>query len=262
MIVLAVVQGITEFLPISSSAHLNLVHLLSDWRDQGALMDAAIHAGSLVAVIIYFWRDVVMLTGGALDLARGRMTPPARLLLYLVLASVPVFIAGFVLLSSHAIDMVRTLGVIATANLIFAALLYHADRTPGKERLGEVSLGEAMMVGLAQMLALVPGVSRSGVTMTAARYLGISRTEAARFSMLLAIPTILGAGAGAGLEIYRTGDVALADQALIAAVLSFVTALIAIWAMMAWLRRMSFTPFVIYRVALSLILFAIILTRG
>lgn len=256
--VLAIVQGITEFLPISSSGHLNLVHLLTVWSDEGALIDVAIHVGSLFAVMIYFWRDMVMLLGGLFDLARARWTKEARLLAFLIAASVPVFIVGYIVLASGLIDTVRTLGVIAVANLIFAILLYASDRLPAMHGMGHVDLRQALIVGAAQILSLVPGVSRSGITMTAARFLGISRTEAARFSMLLAIPTILGAGAASGYEIYKTGDLVLQQDALLACALSFVTALVSIWGLMAWLKHMSFTPFVVYRIALSAVLFAVL----
>ena len=152
----------------------------------------------------------------------------------------------------------RTIAIIATANLIFAILLYIADRNSGEKPMGEIGLPQAMLIGVMQILSLIPGVSRSGVTMTAARYMGYSRTEAARFSMLLAIPTILGAGAGASLELYKSGNAVLQGEAVVAGGLSFITALVAIWAMMAWLKHMSFTPFVVYRLALSVLLFAVL----
>ena len=258
VVVLAIVQGLTEFLPISSSGHLALVPLLADWADQGPLIDVAVHVGSLLAVTVYMWRDVILLLRGGGDLLRWRASREARLAGLLLIASVPVFVAGFLLLQSGAVGSLRTIGVIAAANLIFALLLYVSDRRPTDRGVDDIGFGRAIAIGLAQALALVPGVSRSGVTMTAARFLGVERTEAARFSMLLAIPTILGAGAGAGYEIYRSGDLVLRETALIAAGLSFVTALLAIWGMMAWLRRMTFTPFVAYRVALSALLFALI----
>ena len=257
--VLALVQGITEFLPISSSAHLNLVHLLTPFPDQGPLVDVAIHLGSLLAVMIYFWRDMLMLLEGALDLVRGRYSAKAKLLVWLVCASIPVFIVGFILLKSGAIDAMRVISVIAVANLVFAVLLYHSDRYANERRMDEMTFGQVMIVGLSQILSLIPGVSRSGITMTAARYLGIERAEAARFSMLLAIPTILGAGAGASLEIYESGNVTLQTDAMLAGVLSFVAALASIWGMMKWLQTMSFTPFVIYRLVLGVALLGFLL---
>lgn len=258
IVILAIVQGITEFLPISSSGHLNLVHLLTALPDEGALIDVAVHIGSLAAVLIYFHRETWSLVAGGIDLLRLRWSARARLAALLMAASVPVFAAGFGLLASGAVDGLRLLWIVATANLVFAALLYLADRFPTGGGVEDIGWGRAILIGLAQICALVPGVSRSGVTMTAARFMGISRTESARFSMLLAIPTILGAGAASAYEIYRSGDVTLQGDALLAAALSFVAALLAIWAMMRWLRTMSFTPFVVYRVALSVVLFAVL----
>lgn len=258
IIVLAIIQGLTEFLPVSSSGHLNLVHLLTIWPDEGPLIDVAVHFGSLVAVLIYFWRETIMLIRGALDLARGRWSGEAKLFSYLALASVPVFIAGALLLYGGWVSDLRTVAVVAVANLVFAILLHFADRCPQRQDMDGIGLSRALVIGLSQILALIPGVSRSGITMTAARFMGITRTEAARFSMLLAIPTILGASAGSGYEIYRSGDIALQQHALLAAVLSFATAFVAIWGMMAWLRRASFTPFVVYRVLLSAALLAVV----
>lgn len=258
VIVLAIIQGITEFLPISSSGHLNLVHLLTVWPDGGPLIDVAVHFGSLLAVLIYFRREVAMLIRGGLDLVRLRWSGEAKLFSLLALASVPVFIVGALLLFNGLVYGLRTVAVVAIANLVFALLLLYADRRPQREGMEGIGLSRALVIGLSQVLSLIPGVSRSGITMTAARFLGITRTEAARFSMLLAIPTILGASAGSGYEIYRSGDIALQQHALLAVALSFAASFIAIWGMMAWLRRASFTPFVIYRIALSAVLLAVL----
>lgn len=258
IVVLAIIQGITEFLPISSSGHLNLVHLLSDWPDQGTLIDVAVHVGSLAAVLVYFRRDVGQLVLGGIDLLRLRWNERSRLAAFLVLASVPVFIAGFIMLASGAVDALRLLWIVATANLVFALLLLVADRYPTAGDVEHIGWRRALFIGTAQILSLIPGVSRSGVTMTAARFMGISRTESARFSMLLAIPTILGAGAASGFQIYRSGDALLQSHALIAAGLSFLAAIVAIWALMRWLRSMTFLPFVVYRVGLSAALFAVL----
>jgi len=258
IIVLAIVQGLTEFLPISSSGHLNLVHLLSVWPDEGPLIDVSVHFGSLIAVLVYFWRETFTLIRGALDLLRLRWGEEARLAAWLALASVPVFIAGAILLYSGAINSLRTIAIVAVANLVFAIVLYFADRAPQREDMARIGLGRALMIGFSQVLALIPGVSRSGITITTARFMGINRFDAARFSMLLAIPTILGASAGSGYEIYRSGDLALQNHAVIAALASFATAYIAIWAMMAWLRKASFAPFVVYRIVLSAVLLAVL----
>lgn len=259
LIALAIIQGITEFLPISSSGHLAMVPLLTDWDDQGPQIDVAIHVGSLVAVIAYFWRDMLMLLGGLGNLLRGRLTAEARLLLMLIAASLPVLGVGYWLESSGYYDGLRTLVVIAWANLGFAVLLWIADSMGLTIRRTEhTSWFDAILIGLAQICALVPGASRSGVTMTMARFLGYERPDAARVSMLLSIPTIMAIGGATAYRLYDTGDLALQEGALMAAGLACITALISIWVMMAILRRATMFIFVAYRVALGLALLGIV----
>ncbi|GGD21346.1 undecaprenyl-diphosphate phosphatase [Pyruvatibacter mobilis] len=252
LIVLAIIQGLTEFLPISSSGHLALVDELTGWADQGVLIDMAIHVGSLFAVLIYFRKDVLELIGGAWMLLRGEMTEAGRLVLYLVGASVPIFVVGFAVVSSGLVDGLRGAATIAWANMVFALLLYWGDRAGGTSRtLREMSWGQALIIGLSQIAAIMPGASRSGVTMTAARFLGFDRKEAARFSMLLAIPTILGAGAATAMELIDSGNTTLQTDAVIAAFLSFLAAWLSIAVFMRLLENISLTPFVIYRVVLG-----------
>lgn len=257
LIVLALIQGITEFLPVSSSGHLALVDEMTGWADQGLLIDVAIHVGSLFAVLIYFRKDVIALAGGALALVAGRVTQAGRLALFLVGASVPIFVVGFLVVRAGYVDGLRGAATIAWANMIFALLLYWGDKAGGTaRRLEDMTWGGALAVGLVQVAAIIPGTSRSGVTMMAARFLGFERRDAARFSMLLAIPTILGAGAAAGMELAASGDVRLQTDAVIAAVLSFAAALASIAVFMKLLERISLTPFVIYRVVLGAALLA------
>lgn len=252
LIALALIQGLTEFLPISSSGHLNLLHLLTAWEDQGPLMDVAVHVGSLFAVLLYFWRDVVDLLVGLFDLVRGKLSEKSRFLLYLIVATLPVIVFGFILLKSGIIHELRTLPVIAWANMIFAVVMLVADRAGALTReMKSTTLRDAMLIGAAQAIALIPGASRSGVTISMARYLGFGRIDAARLSMLLSIPTILGLGAATAYELYGTGDLALQSDALTAAGLSFVSAFISIWFMMALLKRMTLLPFVAYRLILG-----------
>ncbi|MHA7873743.1 MAG: undecaprenyl-diphosphate phosphatase, partial [Hyphococcus sp.] len=193
LIVLAIIQGITEFLPISSSAHLILAPLaVDDWSDQGPLIDIAAHVGSLGAVLLYFRRETGMLARGGLDALQFRQTADRNLFLYIASATIPILALAAVFVYFDIISHLRSPVVIGWVSIIFGVLLWHADRAPSaKDGLGGISFREAMTIGASQMLALVPGVSRSGITMTTARYLGWKRTEAARFSMLLAIPTIL-----------------------------------------------------------------------
>ena len=247
--VLAVVQGVTEFLPISSSGHLILVPRLTGWTDQGLVMDVAVHVGTLAAVLAYFYRDVWSMMVGLLQLAIGRHGGDAQLALNVIIATVPTVIAGAALFASGLVDALRSVAVIGATMLGFGVVLYVADMFGMTiRRLDHMTGGKALLIGLSQVLALIPGTSRAGITVTAARMLGFERREAARFSMLVAMPTILGAGALQAGELWRSGDMVLGYQALVAAALAFVSALIGVAAMMAWLRRASFTPFVIYRV--------------
>ena len=258
LIALAVVQGLTEFLPVSSSGHLNLVHLLTRWQDQGPFMDVAVHVGSLVAVMAYFWREMLQLLGGLGNLLRGRVTPQGRLLLLLILASLPVFAVGYVLLATGLINDLRTLKVIAWANMVFAFVLWASDKAGMTiRRLEHTSVLDALVIGLAQILSLIPGASRAGVTMSAARALGFERVEAARFSMLLSIPTILGAGTATMVKIMESGSFELREGAFLAAGLAAVAALIAIKFMMALLKRTDMFIFVAYRIVLGVVLLAV-----
>ena len=167
ILTLALVQGLTEFLPISSSGHLNLVHLLTDWEDQGPLMDVAVHVGTLFAVIAYMWREIAMLMTGAGHLLRGRPTPQARLLLLLILASLPVFAAGYVMVETGLVYALRTVEVIAWANLIFAFVLWASDAFGLTiRRIEHTTTSDALMIGIAQIVALGPGASRAGVAET------------------------------------------------------------------------------------------------
>lgn len=257
LVILALVQGITEFLPISSSAHLILVPVIAGWPDQGLLMDVAVHVGTLGAVVVYFWRDVWAMLVGLAHLARGRMDEDARLVAYVIVGTLPVIAGGLVL--DHFIpDGIRSIRVIGWTTFGFGIVLYAADRLgPTARRLVDLRLPATLIIGLAQVLALIPGTSRSGITMTAARFLGFARTDAARFSLLLAMPAILGAGTLKGLELSQSGNAALTSAALIATALAFVSALIAIAVMMAWLRRATFAPFVVYRLVLGAALLAL-----
>ncbi|MEQ8195310.1 MAG: undecaprenyl-diphosphate phosphatase [Rhodospirillales bacterium] len=251
IVVLALVQGISEFLPVSSSGHLALVPILTGWPDQGLIVDVAVHVGTLIAVLLYFWRDIVMMIMGLWRFVRGRKDPGARLAGLLVVATIPVVGAGYVL-NDHFPDYLRSLEVIAWTTLGFGILLYIADKLGMTvRRIEHLRIGDAVIIGIAQVLALVPGTSRSGITMTAARIVGMERPDAARFSMLMSIPAILGAGTLKTLELIERGDAQLTSAALTAGGLAFVAALIAIAALMAWLKRASFTPFVIYRILLG-----------
>lgn len=248
------VQGLTEFLPISSSGHLVLTSRVLGWPDQGVIIDIAVHVGTLLAVTIYFWRDVARVMAGSFRLATFRGGPDARLAIMLLIATLPIVLAGF-LARDIVSSSFRDVELIAWATIGFGLLLWGADRLGMTvRRVEHVGAFGAIAIGLAQILALIPGTSRSGITMTAGRFLGMERPEAARFSLLLSIPTIAGAGTLAGMQVWEAGDIQLGYDALIAVGLSFVAGFLSIWAMMRWLQSSGFGPFVIYRVALGILL--------
>ena len=249
--VLAFIQGITEFLPVSSSAHLVLVPKFLDMPDQGLLLDVAVHVGTLGAVMLYLWRDMISMLSGIGQVMRGRNAPGIRLLGFMVLGTLPVIGAGFAM-NSYYPEGIRSIEVIAWATLGFGVLLLITDQIGMTlRRIEHLGFGDVLVIGIAQVLALIPGTSRSGICMTAARVLGMERADAARFSMLLSIPAILGAGTLKGYELWKSGDAALTSDAFVGAGMSFIMALIAIALMMAWLKRASFTPFAIYRIILG-----------
>ncbi len=257
--VIAVLQGLTEFLPISSSGHLRLVPLLTGWPDQGLTIDIAVHVGTLFAVIAYLWRDVLSMLAGLIRIRSGMAHPGVRLIVYLGVATVPVVAAGYAVTEFLGAGWRNSLAVIAWATFGFGLLLHLSDRIGlTLLRVEHLRLSSAFAIGLAQVLALIPGASRAGVTIMAARVLGFERREAARLSMLMSIPTIAAAGAFASRELIESGDIALQANAVLAAGIAFVTALIAIVAMMGWLRRAAFTPFVIYRLLLGAVLLGIV----
>ncbi|TCS61611.1 undecaprenyl-diphosphate phosphatase [Varunaivibrio sulfuroxidans] len=250
--ILSLVQGITEFLPISSSGHLVLVPFVAHWKDQGLIVDVAVHVGTLGAVMLYLWRDIWFMIKGALEMIANRtVTPGGRLAMLVIAATIPVVIFGFAM-NHYYKDGLRSVTVIGWTTLVYGVILYIADKVGlTMRRMEHLRFADAITIGLAQVLALIPGTSRSGITMTAARMLGMERTESARFSMILSVPTIIGAGLLKGLDLYHSGNAALDATVAIAVGLSFVSALVVIVLLMSWLKRATFTPFVIYRIALG-----------
>jgi len=257
-LLLALVQGITEFLPISSSAHLVIPALLLGWEDQGLAFDVAVHVGTLLAVVLYYRRELLQMSVSCAGLLREQpVNEDVRLVLYLALATVPVVIVGF--LADEFIETrLRSLPVIATTTLVFGLLLGLADR---RARSGAparpLAASAALLIGLAQALAPVPGVSRSGITITAGLLLGLDRATAARFAFLLSIPVIAGAGLLKGVQLaQQSGPVnwlLLSVSALVAAV----TAYACISLFLRLLERLGLMPFVYYRIALAGLLYTL-----
>ena len=256
LFMLAVIQGITEFLPISSSGHLILLPGLTGMNDQGLALDVAVHVGTLFAVVAYFWSDVKTALAGTIRLVSGRIdTPGAFLALCLAISTVPVVLLGLILhITGLSIGM-RSVAIIGWTMLLFGLLLYWADKTGGQDRAAERwTLKHAVLMGLAQALALIPGTSRSGVTITAARKLGYDREGAARLSMLMSIPTIIASGALLTGDAMAQANAKIMIEATIAAAFAFFAALAALAVMMRLLKTISFTPYVIYRIILGAVL--------
>ncbi len=259
LILLAIIQGLTEFLPISSSAHLILPSQLGLTPDQGTTIDVAVHVGSLFAVMVYFHKDVRLLIAGMWDAVRLKWTWGSKLFAFLSAATVPILIFGAIITVTGAEDMLRSAELIGWTSIIFGLLLYEADRIALRYKsVEDITWRGALTIGASQILSLLPGTSRSGITMTAGRFLGFERSEAARFSMLLAIPTILAIGGVKGIEVIQSGDSMLQSDVLWSAGLSFVAAYAAIWVFMSLVDRIGLLPFVIYRVVLGLGLLAFV----
>jgi len=259
-LVLGVVQGVTEFLPISSTAHLRIVPALLGWGDAGAAFTAVLQLGSLVAVVGYFLPELLrMLRAAAVALSdRTRPPePPARMLLYLIVGTLPVAIIGVA--AKHAVEGgLRSLWVIATAMIVVAFGLLWVERSARHTRdFDDIGLRDALIIGCAQSLALIPGVSRSGITLLAAMAVGLRRPAAARFSFLLSVPAVLAAGVFELPKVLHGRDVSGGALAI-----GLVAAAVSGYASIAWLLRFLRTrttiPFVIYRIALGLLIFAML----
>lgn len=256
LIILGLIQGITEFLPISSSAHLILVPLLADWQDQGLVIDVAAHFGSLFAVIFYLRKDISRILIAGFDSIKNKevSTQDSRLFWYLAVASLPVLAAGF-LLRDAVSSYLRDPLIIAYASIGFGLMLWYADMKGQRLRqIDSINLRDAILIGLAQALALVPGTSRSGITMTAALILGLDRASAARFSFLMAVPIILAAGSYESLKLIQMNAGVDIVNFIVTVVFSGISAFLAIHFFMKFLDKIGMLPFVIYRVLLGVIL--------
>jgi len=255
---LALIQGLTEFLPVSSSGHLILFSKFTDYEDQGQAIDIALHIGSLIAVVLYFWPTI---KGMIVDLIKNKLLPKfdvanVKLAYFLLVATIPAIVIGGVL-SFFGMEWVRSAKLIGWMLIIYGVILWYADtRFKAEKDLSDMKLCEALTIGFAQCLAFIPGTSRSGVTITVGRILGFNRSEIAKFSMLLSIPSIMAAGVLAIYALLNSGEVAKLAMAYQSVILSFVFSFLAIWGMMKWLQTKTFLPFVIYRIILGTFLLA------
>jgi len=257
LLIIAVVQGVTEFLPISSSGHLILIPHFTDLPDQGPLIDIAVHLGSFLAILLYFFRESLgLVRGGLASVGIGKAPEQKRLFWWIAIGTIPAVLFGLFLKQGGWLDAFRSTTLVAVNLIAYGVLLGIADRIgPRVKRYEDMTLKDAIIVGLAQALALIPGTSRSGVTMTAARFLGYERVEAARFSFLLALPAVAGAGLLAVLDL-ADATAQMQWDALIAGAMTFVTAFATMAFLMRFLKHASMMIFVVYRVALGAALLA------
>jgi undecaprenyl-diphosphatase len=263
-IILAIVQGLTEFLPISSSAHLALAPWLFGWKDQGLAFDIALHFGTLAAVLIYFFRDWLQVIAQGFGISYSP-DPELRLnrpmLWLLAMASLPIGVFGF-LFEDYAETTLRSPIVIGVMLIVVGLLMVYADRVSRRDRgIGTITIADAMVIGLAQAVAIIPGTSRSGITITAGLFRNIDRHAAARFSFLLSTPAIAAASLKAFYDLWKAGGVAPSDRTFFftAIGVSAVTGCLVIAFLLRFLRHNSLTFFVYYRVILGIVILALAL---
>jgi undecaprenyl-diphosphatase len=271
VIVLAIIQGITEFLPISSSAHLALTPWLFGWADQGLEFDIALHFGTLFSVLIYFFRDWLRILVNGLGLA-GKIAVGAdpsldrnpKMLWYLVAATIPAGIAGL-LFKDKIESTLRSPYVMGTMLITVGLVMWAAERFAKHERtMGEMNLTDCLFVGCAQMMALIPGTSRSGITMTAGLFRNLDRATAARFSFLLSTPIVAAAAMKGLLDIRKHGHLTadLLPSLGLGIVVTAITGCFVIAVLLKFLRTNSVVPFVIYRIAFGIFVIALAISRG
>jgi undecaprenyl-diphosphatase len=261
IIILAIIQGLTEFLPISSSAHLILPSEVLGWNNQGIAFDVAVHVGSLLAVIIYFREDIWRMTGAWFSHGlSSNQTQDSRLAWWVIIATIPAVMLGFALKDFIEI-YTRSALVIAITTIGFGLLLWYADNKATQIKTEhQITWKNAIFIGLAQAIAIIPGTSRSGITMTAGLMIGLNRESAARFSFLLSIPVILAAGLLATLDLLQSSKTVDWNALLFGATFAFVSAYGCIYLFLAWISKIGMLPFVIYRLILgaALLLFVFI----
>lgn len=262
IVFLALLQGITEFLPVSSSAHLILPKELLGWKDQGMAFDIAVHTGTLLALFLYFRKDLAALFKGWVLSFTGKRTTEARLAWFLIFATLPTGVAG-IFFAGFVESNLRSVTVIAATTLIFGLLLWYAD-AKGKlmQEMEGLGLKQVLLIGLAQALSLVPGTSRSGITLTAGLLLGLNRKSAARFSFLLSIPLITSVSLYQGYQCMQEPEQYDFYAIFLGLVIAFGSALLCIHFFMKWIQKSGLLPFVLYRLALGLGLVVFILFRS
>jgi len=257
-ITLAILQGLTEFLPVSSSAHLILLPVLVGWEDQGLAFDVAVHVGTLIAVVAFYRKDLAqIIMAWTRSVIAKEMTDDAKLAWYVILGTIPVGLVG-ITLPDVVETVLRSPLVIAGSTIIFAFLLWFAEKR-AKEQRTTITLLDAVIIGLCQAIALIPGTSRSGITITAGLMTGLRREHAARFSFLLSIPVIALAGMVKGLELYKSAIPVQWDMIAVGVCLSAITAYLSIGWFLKLLDKIGMMPFVYYRLILGVFLITVFL---
>ena len=259
VLILAVIQGLTEFLPISSSAHLVLLPRMLGWSDQGLVFDVAVHFGSLLAVLYYFRHEVWrMLCAWLRSLGGGDADQDSLLAWWIIIGTLPVIAVGF-LFQSGIEDNLRAPWIVASASIFFGILLWVADRGTGRTRDEyDLKLKDVLIIGCSQVLALIPGTSRSGITITLGLFLGLKRKAAARFSFLLAIPVIFGSGVLQAVRMFTETSPIGWSELLLGILLSALSAGLCIHYFLRLVENTGMLPFVIYRVLLGLVILLVL----
>ena len=246
ILILSAIQGISEFLPVSSAAHLVLISKYYEFNNQNLLIDICLHFGSLIAIIFYFRNDLI------------HIIKNKAFLIKILIGTIPIIPVGYILYQTGLINSLRNLEVIGWTSLIFAFLLYMSDKNEGKRKIEkDFTNKSAIIIGLFQVLALIPGVSRSGITITSGRFLGFERFDSAKISFFLSIPTLAAASILGFYNIYKEGSAELNFLAIIAVIFSFIFSYFTVAIFLNFIKKFSLNVFIIYRIILSLILLAI-----
>ena len=247
ILILSIIQGVSEFIPVSSASHLILVSKYYAFANQNLLIDICLHLGSLLAIVLYFWKDLF-------NLIRNK-----SFLTKILIGTIPIIVVGYILFQTGIMDQIRSLEIIAWMSLIFGVLLYISDKSKINKKIDlNFNNKSAIFIGLFQVLALIPGVSRSGITITAARMLGFDRFDSAKISFFLAIPA-LGTASLLGIyNIYKVGSAELNFLTIIAVIFSFIFSYITIALFLNFIKKFSLNVFIIYRLILSLFLLYIV----
>jgi len=258
IIFLSIVQGLTEFLPVSSSGHLVVFPKVFGIEDQGILIDLAVHVGTLFAVLVYYFKDVFLMAKSLITWNKTNLDQERKMSIFIILATIPAIVGGG---AFHYIfpEGIRDLRVVMFTLVFFAGFMILAERISLKNLdISKINLKTALIIGFAQILAFIPGTSRSGVTITTARFLGLNHEAAAKFSFLLSIPAVAGAGFIGLLEFLKSGNSEIGIEILVAIFASFISGLAAITVMMRFLKKIGLIPFAIYRIILALFLLAFV----